>query len=372
MKKFGYKNSITDFFRDIYGNDFVDCEEYHLCASEIKEIKNKRGGETETCCFNEMVINALESRHLEKATIVCDNWKQSSLDIILCLLIRKGVVEANESCGGWETNDWNRLIRNAARMGCLELFKLCEEKKRRTGNHVGYDFVLCYAAFHGFADIVSICKKRGACNLSKAMRQAAKNGHVEIVKLCKEWGANNFEDIICDVGVYGQIEILKLLKEWDVGDLVWALYSAAKHGQIECVKMYKEWGLTNFSVVMQWAAEGGQFEVVDLCKRWGAKSFSRTMVKAAVKGHIEIVKLCKKWGAQDFDDAMCCAARYGHIEIVKLCKTWGATAFHRTLLEAARKGHNGIAELCREWRTNNLAELRHMEGEQTYLGFQFE
>ena len=69
--------------------------------------------------------------------------------------------------------------------------------------------VMCYAAEHGYIEIVKLCKEWGADNFGSSTVCTAANGHTEIAKLCMEWGAEDFEDSMCIATLFGITKLLR-------------------------------------------------------------------------------------------------------------------------------------------------------------------
>ena len=312
------RGSVSEFFRGICG--IIECEANHLCVGRAVDTLEKINTET-TCCFNKMIIS-IWSENYKEALNICKQWEQDGLDIVLCATFKNDNGEVNVLFERWDMCKLDESVRRVAYDGCLKMFELCKKNEQVNKKSGHYDFVMCYAAYHGFDDIVGWCRKLGAEDFYNAIYWAIRGGYIQIVKLCEKWRVDDFDN---------------------------AMNRAAFDGHTEIVKLCKELGEDHFSIAMSGAAEGGHIEIIRLCKEWGANDFRDAMIGAAFEGHIEIVKLCKEWGTDNFDDSMCLAACKGHVEIVKLCKEWGATDFERAGSNAAKYGHIEITKLCKEW-----------------------
>ena len=288
----GPRQDIFKFFREIYGEKTVECVKHHN-----KTKLNKSG----PCFFNKIMLQVLQNDRMESET-VWKEWMENNIDIVLCSMNKAQVaqmdgmtekdVDMNEI---WKTTNLNRLAEGVARVACLEMIRMCDEREQKGLWHIGYGCAMYCASHYGHADIVNMCGERREekfCNSTYCI---------------SELGDPN----------------IRFVKRERSDNLNRAMRGAARRGHAKIVKMCKDWGANDYNGTMGGAAAGGYIEIVKTCKEWGARNFDDVMWKAARYGHIEIVELCRKWGASRFNDAMYLASGSGQIEIVKLCKEMG-------------------------------------------------
>ena len=208
MDIYDKRNSTDDFLREFCG-DAPECLSNH---HHIDNALPRNPSEQEVCCFNKVMNNISQTQPMIAATM-CDDWVNCGLDVVLCFMIESGNIDPGEIYEAQKTDDLNEITEKVARIGCLEMFKICEGETQR-GRHANYDFVLCCAARHGFVDIFMLCEKRGAVDFGSAMCVAAEGGHDNIAKMCKKRGAHKFNDAMSFASNKGHIEVTRLCKEW--------------------------------------------------------------------------------------------------------------------------------------------------------------
>ena len=372
MDLYSRRNSISIFFEETHKeNGFIKCKANHFRAEEYEG--QNAPGESESCFFKKIMKDVLRSDRIGDINL-CNEWKSKGIDIALCIMTQKRGMKMSEICKDWETIDLNKLTDIVARMGCFEMFELCQEKRWMGGSCDSYVFVSEYASLCGFFDIAEMCMRRGAGGSTNAISFAAEGGYIEIVELCKKWGANSFDKPMYYAAKNGHIEIVKLCKKWGAGNFDRIMCDAAEYGYIEIVELCKEWGAENFDKTMCHAAKYGYVEIVKLCREWGAKDFDKAMRCAAPHEHTEIAKLCREWGANSFDRVMCRAAEHGSVKTVKLCKKWGAKDFDAAMSYATACGRTEIVKLCKKWKKyiKKCCFAQYLSREHVGISFEFE
>ena len=216
-----------------------------------------------------MMMHALQINR-DESIAMCKHWKNNGLDIVLCSVIGSDEAEIQKVL---ESNNLSRLAKIVARAGCLKMVKLCEKSGWSRGRYARRSFVLHYAEFYGFHDIVDLCEKLVEDSLHNIICDAAREGRDDIARLCKKTGARVTDAVMRAAATYGRIEIVELCERWGVKDFSEAGYIAAKNGHIEIVKLFRKWGLRHFDKIMCHAAGNGHIEITELCRQWGQATF---------------------------------------------------------------------------------------------------
>ena len=259
-----------------------------------------------------------------------------------------------------------------------------------------------FAARHGHAEIIEMCKKHGANNFCEALCFAIEGGHMKAANMCVRLGANNFDEALVIAARHNRCELFDMCVKWGAEDFEEAMYIAVEMNRFDIIKRcidglngnavkgqtpngmirehkryyFEEVPLTeiesqnveavkkcqklklvrNFDSTMCTAAYRGYIETVKQCKTMGAADYENAMTHGAIGGHSNVMKLCKKWGGKDYDKAMRGGATGGHAHIVELCKKWGARDFNGTMVKAISSESFDVVELCKKMGADNFDE----------------
>lgn len=173
MEKFSKDCCTSNVQHEDPEDEVFACEGNHYHTEELERNDNgsKKLG---ACCFNKM-LNNVSQNDRAKAVSLCKVWRTNGIDLILCSMLQNKNVEIINAYKEWGISDPDRLTNIVGRIGCLEIYRLCEERKQRESEkHEAYCFLLQHAAFFGVTDIFNVRKERGANNFDAAMHDAAR------------------------------------------------------------------------------------------------------------------------------------------------------------------------------------------------------
>lgn len=206
-------------------------------------------------------------QHDERAPYNVQNWPE----------YRGGEFAAGLAEQSYDADAERQAALEAATTGDLGALQLNMAIIRSADRRKLLNQLMAEAATRGYAEIVQMCKDRGADGYDRAMAYAAAENHTRIMEMCKDWGAANYD-----------------------------------------------WAMRN-------AAYGGHKAVVVRCQEWRSRQYDEpphnqdthaaVMCAAAWRGHEEIVKQCGEWGmvtAEGRYAAMVFANQAGHGRIARL------------------------------------------------------